>query len=139
MLTIHKRKREEQDLYEIVYPFAKTSSKWKQYESMDTPQRPHFATMVQMPLSMREFCALAFMQMFYDISYKLHNGVPLSQVELEGHKETLVCLENEGFDVTATLSRIDELLLSPRNPEEQTSSKGDSTVKKTTLVRCSGL
>lgn len=105
---------------------------------MDTPQRPHFGPLIKLPDVIREQCALAFLDMFFNISVQVHNHFPISQVQLDLHKETLVQLEESGFDVTATLSRIDDLL--SRKDEHQGSKKGASSKGRNvyiTLVRCS--
>ncbi|XP_024004852.1 DUF724 domain-containing protein 5-like [Eutrema salsugineum] len=85
--------------------FEKTSTKWKEYESMDafkrTPQRPHFSPLIKKPSIVREDYALIIMETWLDISEALHTpGTDVSLSQLE----TLLHLETHGFDV-------DELLL----------------------------
>ncbi|CAA7052043.1 unnamed protein product [Microthlaspi erraticum] len=130
-----KRKREEEEPIsdlreaEIVFPFAKTLSEWKEYEEKwAIPQRPHFAPLIHFHGVLREKCALVLMKAFEDMVAALMEDVPRSSVFLYQYQEALLQLEDNGFNAKLGLARIDELLSlnhePPNPPEEQ---KGEPT------------
>lgn len=100
---------------EIVLPFAKDIPFWKKFESMEaftrTPQRPHFGPLVETHDEvLREGAAYGLMWSFSRLTEKVENmekDFPISQLDL--YKQSFATLEEHGFHVRDSLSRINEL------------------------------
>lgn len=97
-------------------PFVKSSSLWKTIESMQVfrllPQKPHFQSLFSKKESSREGLAIALMVDFANVVEKtltLQYDVPRNIIE--DTLETLLDLEDNGFDVKVVRDRLLQLLL----------------------------
>ncbi|CAH8266259.1 unnamed protein product [Arabidopsis lyrata] len=100
---------------DIVLPFTKTLPSWKEYESDEvykrTPQRPHFPSLAYSCELFREGIAAGLTGAFIKCVKTVDDmGEDTPRSKLDVYKETFVMLEEQGFDVRAPLSRINELL-----------------------------
>lgn len=110
-------------------PFVKSSLLWKAIDSMEVfrqlPQRPHFQSLGSKKESSREGLAIALMVDFASVVEKtstLQFDDPRSTIE--DNLETLIELEDNGFNVKVIRDRLLKLLLIKDKQEEL---QGNST------------
>lgn len=96
-------------------PFKKTTAFWDSIKSMDVfrifPQNPHFHTLENSDEDCREGLALGQMVTFSRIVKRVSvTYADMSKASMEECLETLVVLEDNGFDVSILRDRLNELI-----------------------------
>lgn len=104
-------------------PFVKNTPLWKTIESMEVfrkmPQKPHFRPLESSKENSREGLAIGFMVNFASVAEKTSSlQFDDSRSIIEDNLETLLELENHGFDVKLLRDRLTGLLLMKDKQEE---------------------